>query len=96
MAAVPTFDVNPTEGDGKKYLSCAADLDERLAVPQTALVVCEEYRVRHEDAVGLARHMAKVLGGWRRIATADGIAPSSISRMETCFEAAARRLRACR
>lgn len=92
----PAFDVNPTVGDGEKYLSCAADFDERLATPQTALDVCEEYRVRRQDAVGIARRMAEVLGRWRRVAAADGIAPSSVTRMESCFDSAIDRLRACR
>lgn len=95
-ALCPAFDVNPTEGDGEKYLSCAADFDERLATPQTALDVCEEYRVRRQDAVGIARRMAQVLGMWRRVAVSDGIAPSSILRMESCFESAAERLRTCK
>jgi serine/threonine-protein kinase HipA len=92
----PAFDVNPTEGDGEKYLSCTADFDERLAIPQTALDVCEEYRVTHREAVGIARRMAKTLAEWRRLAAMDGIAPSSVSRMERCFESAIERLRACK
>ena len=92
----PAFDVNPTEGDGEKYLSCAADFDERLAVPQTALDVCEEFRMRHSDAVLAAKNMARELAAWRRIATADGISRGSISRMESCFEAAIKRLGSCR
>ena len=92
----PAFDINPTEGDGEKYLSCAADFDERLAVPQTALDVCEEFRMRHSDAVLAAKNMARELAAWRRIATADGISRGSISRMESCFEAAIKRLGSCR
>ena len=92
----PAFDVNPTEGDGEKYLSCTADFDEQLAVPQTALDVCEEFRVRRTDAVLAAKSMAHELGAWRRVATADGISRGSISRMESCFEAAVERLNACR
>ena len=92
----PVFDVNPTEGDGEKYLSCAADFDERLAVPQTAIDVCEEFRTRRVDAVLAAKNMARELAAWRRVAIADGISRGSISRMESCFEAAVERLGACR
>lgn len=92
----PAFDVNPTEGDGEKYLSCAADFDERLAVPQTAIDVCEEFRTRRSDAVLAAKNMARELAAWRRVATADRISRGSISRMESCFEAAIERLGRCR
>lgn len=91
----PAFDVNPTEGDGEKHLSCAADFDERLAAPQTALGVCEEYRMTRAEAVLAAHRMADVVSGWRRVAEADGISHSSVARMESCFEAAVERLRAC-
>ena len=90
----PAFDMNPTTGAVEKYLSCAADLDERLAVPQTAIDVCEEYRMTRSDAIGAARRMARALGGWQRVAEADGISKASIARMESCFEAAVARLNA--
>ena len=92
----PASDVNPTEGSGEKCLSCAADFDERLAMPQTALDVCEEFRAGRREAAVAARRMAGILDGWRRDAIADNTAPSSVSRMESCFESAVERLRTCR
>ena len=92
----PSFDVNPTEGDGEKYLSCAADFDERLARPQTALDVCEEYRMTKANAIVAARRMAQAIANWRSVDATDGISKTSVSRMESCFETAVERLRACR
>lgn len=88
----PAFDVNPTPGDQEKYLSCAIDLDERLAVPSAAVAACELYRVTTAHARAEARKMARVLSGWRRLARQDGIAKASIERMSTCFEAGISRL----
>ena len=92
----PAFDVNPTEGDGEKYLSCAVDFDERLALPQVAIDVCGEYRLTHKRAIESARGMADVLERWLRVAEADGISQTSISRMASCFESAVKRLRMCK
>ncbi len=92
----PAFDVNPTEGDGEKYLSCAVDFDERLALPQVAIDVCGEYRLTHTRAIESARGMADVLERWLRVAEADGISQTSISRMASCFESAVKRLRMCK
>lgn len=88
----PAFDVNPTPGDQEKYLSCAIDLDERLAVPSAAVAACELYRVIPAHARAEARKMARVLSGWHRLARQDGIAKASIERMSTCFEAGISRL----
>lgn len=88
----PAFDVNPTPGDQEKYLSCAIDLDERLAVPSAAVAACELYRVIPAHARAEACRMARVLSGWRRLARQDGISKASIERMSTCFEAGISRL----
>lgn len=65
-------------------------------MPQTAIDVCEEFRTRRSDAVLAAKNMARELAAWRRVATADRISRGSISRMESCFEAAIERLGRCR
>jgi serine/threonine-protein kinase HipA len=90
----PLFDVNPTPGNGDKYLSCAIDFDEQLAHPSAALDACEEFRMKKGEAKREAHAMAKALGAWHRIAVADGISNASIARMQSCLEAGISRLAA--
>ena len=42
----------------------------------------------------VAARMARVMGGWRRIARADGISEASIEFMADCFESGIRKLKA--
>lgn len=90
----PMFDVNPTPGNGDKFLSCAIDFDEQLAHPESALSVCEYFRVKEAEAKRYAHAMADTLRSWQRVALADGISKASITRMQTCFEAGISRLAA--
>ena len=90
----PAFDINPTPGNHPKYLSCAIDFDDRLAMPEVVLGVCEYFRVGRAEGRSVAHEMANVLTGWRRAAAADGISLASIERMAGCFEAGVSRLRA--
>ena len=93
-ALSPAFDVNPTEGDGEKYLSCALDFDECLASPAAALEVCDLYRTSMAEARAVALHMARELRAWKVVATKDGISSVSIARMQSCFQAGIARLEA--
>lgn len=90
----PLFDVNPTQGDGEKYLSTAIDLDRRDAAPSAALDCCELFRVSRAEGRRSARKMADVLEGWRKLALRHGISTASAEGMRTCFESGIRRLRA--
>lgn len=90
----PAFDVNPTAGNGEKYLSCAIDFDDRLAHPIAALEACDYFRMDRNSAQITARRMARELSAWRRIAVSYGIAKASIARMQSCFEAGIERLQA--
>ena len=86
------FDVNPTPGDGEKYLSYAIGFDDRLAHPVAALEACDYFRVDRNSARLTARRMARELSAWHRIAVGYGIAKTSIARMQSCFKAGIERL----
>lgn len=88
----PAFDVNPTRGNNPKYLSTALDFDEREASPEAAIACSDLYRVKAHEARRLARSMAHVLCGWRKIATGYGISAASIDAMESCFDTGVERL----
>ncbi|MBQ9043079.1 MAG: type II toxin-antitoxin system HipA family toxin [Eggerthellaceae bacterium] len=92
----PAFDVNPTPGDNSKFLRSAIDFENDEALPEAALSACEWYRLDHGQAVAEARKMARVLKGWRKAASANGIPKASIEYMASCFEAAVGRLNAVR
>lgn len=92
----PAFDVNPTPGDNPKYLRSAIDFENDEASPEATLSACEWYRLDRSQAVAEARKMARVLKGWRKAASANGIAKASIEYMTSCFEAAVERLNAVR
>lgn len=84
----PSFDVNPTPGDGCKYLSTALDYDESEASARAALSVCEYFRVSREEARERALEMAAVLRGWRKVARSNGISTSSMATMASCLDGA--------
>lgn len=88
----PAFDVNPTRGDEPKFLSSAIGFEDRRAEPECCLEVCEYYRLDVRSARRIARDMALVLKGWRKVATANGIAQGSIEAMTSCFESGIERL----
>ena len=90
----PAFDVNPTPGDGCKYLNSSIGFEASEASPETALEACEYYRVALPEAKKVAASMSQVLGSWRKLARSNGISNASIERMATCFEAAVKRLKA--
>ena len=90
----PAFDVNPTPGDGRKYLASSIGFDAGEADPEAAMEACEYYRVTLPDAKQASARMAQVIGGWRKVACSNGISDASIERMATCFDAAAKRLKA--
>lgn len=92
----PAFDVNPTPGDNPKYLRSAIDFENDEALPEAALSACEWYRLDRGQAVAEARKMARVLKGWRKAASANGISKASIDYMVSCFNAAVNRLDAVR
>lgn len=92
----PAFDVNPTPGDHEKYLRCAIDFEERLAVPESALYVCDYFRLTRSEAVARAHVMAQDLLAWKRVASSAGISKGSIEHMESCFDSGIERLRALR
>lgn len=89
----PLFDVNPTPGNGEKFLCSALDFEANEATPEAALSVCEWYRVSEKEARSAARDMARVLAGWRKAASKNGISKQSQERMASCFEAGVERLR---
>ncbi|HIU23849.1 MAG TPA: HipA domain-containing protein [Candidatus Coprovicinus avistercoris] len=90
----PAFDVNPTPGSERKYLATGLDFDNREAEPEVALAVREYFRLDGAAARAVAARMARVMGGWRRIARADGISEASIEFMADCFESGIRKLKA--
>ena len=90
----PAFDVNPTPGAEPKYLATGLDFGNREAEPELAISVSDFFRVSLSDARGIAASMARALGGWRRVARADGISEASIERMADCFELGVSKLRA--
>lgn len=57
-ALSPAFDVNPTVGNGEKYLATGLGFDVRDADPRLAIEVCDYFRL----GVGEARGR---LAGWR-------------------------------
>lgn len=91
-ALSPMFDVNPTQGDGEKYLSTALDFDERLALPENAMAVRDYFRVSAGEAKKTAGIMASALRGWRKEAVRNGISALSVAAMESCFESGVARL----
>lgn len=90
----PAFDVNPTPGSERKYLATGLDFDNREAEPEVAFAVREYFRLDGAAARAVAARMARVMGGWRRIARADGISEASIEFMADCFESGIRKLKA--
>lgn len=85
--------MNPTPGNGEKFLCSALDFEANEATPEAALSVCEWYRVSEKEARAAARDMARVLAGWRKAASKNGISKQSQERMASCFEAGVGRLR---
>jgi serine/threonine-protein kinase HipA len=83
----PSFDVNPTPGDGQKYLSTSLDYDENEASVEAAVGVAEYFRVSDAAARSTAARMAAAMKSWRKVARANGISQGSIGHMATCFEA---------
>ena len=90
----PAFDVNPTSGSEQKYLATGLDFDSREADPEAACAVCDFFRMSSAEARSAAAGLARILGGWRRVARADGISEASIDAMADCFESGVRRLKA--
>lgn len=88
----PAFDVNPTPGEGAKFLSTGIDFDEREADPRVALKSCEYFRFSAAEARDEAHAMARALASWRKAAVRCGIGAASIEHMSSCFEAGAARL----
>lgn len=91
----PLFDVNPTLGDGSKFLRSAIDFEVSEAVPQAAMAACEWYRLDARRARAIAGDMASAVARWRKVATANGISKQSQERMASCFDAGVARLKAC-
>lgn len=91
----PAFDVNPTAGDGEKYLATGLDFDARDADPRVALAVRDYFRVSEGEARRAARDMSRTLGAWQREARRAGISEASIERMRGCFDSGISRLAAC-
>lgn len=92
----PAFDVNPTPGDNPKFLCSAVDFDTDEALPAAVVGACEWYRLGHSEAADEARAMSRVLGDWRKAASANGISKASIEHMASCFDAGIERLKAVR
>lgn len=90
----PLFDVNPTPGNNPKYLSCCIDLDRLDASPQLAMESSDLFRVPRPEARTFASRLARVLKGWEKVASQDGIARASIERMRSCFEGGIEKLQA--
>ncbi len=88
----PAFDVNPTSGDGEKYLATGLDFDAHEADPREALAVCEYFRLKVSEAKDIAAQMAHVLSQWRAGARRSGISEAAIERMRSCFGSAVTRL----
>lgn len=89
----PAFDVNPTPGNGAKYLATGLGFNNRDADPQTAFEVYEFFRLDAEQARCEAALMAHVLESWRKLARTDGISEASIERIADCFESGVHRLK---
>lgn len=92
----PAFDVNPTAGDGPKYLRSAIDFDDDEAHPRAAVEACEWFRLTRAEAVAESHKMAAALKRWRKAAAANGISKASMGRMATCMESGVERLMAVR
>ena len=88
----PAFDVNPTPGDGSKYLRSAIDFDNDEAHPQAAISACEWYRLSRNAAREEAQGMARTLKSWRKAAAVNGISKSSCDYMADCLDTAVERL----
>ncbi len=84
----PVFDINPTPGDGEKFLSNAIDLDDRTASVDVAMRCCEHYRLSPDEAAEILQGMKRALDGWEGVARRDGISAASIERMRSCLDAA--------
>ncbi|MBR2834359.1 MAG: type II toxin-antitoxin system HipA family toxin [Coriobacteriales bacterium] len=82
----PAFDINPTPGNGQKFLRNAIDLDDNSASVELVLKTCEYYRVSPSEAQKTLSHMKASIAHWQSVARSCGISPASIEYMRTCFE----------
>ena len=83
----PAFDVNPTPGEGVKYLSNTIDLEDASATAENALRAAEYYRMDEGTAKEELRRMRQVVAGWARVARSQGISEASAQRMGGAFRA---------
>jgi serine/threonine-protein kinase HipA len=84
----PAYDLNPVPADVKPRVhALALDEEDTTASLETALAVAPSFGIGKPTE---ARAIAKAVGGavkkWRKAATANGLKPREIERMESAFE----------
>lgn len=82
----PAFDINPTPGNGYKFLRNTIDFDDASATVKNALRAAENYRIEPDQAKKRLGQMRGVLKSWTRVASAQGISKTSIGHMSGTFE----------
>lgn len=82
----PAFDINPTPGNGYKFLRNTIDFDDASATVENALRAAENYRIEPDQASKRLGQMRGVLKSWTRVASAQGISKTSIGHMSGTFE----------
>lgn len=87
----PVFDVNPTPGDGPKFLRNAIDFDDNSASVGLALRASEYYRVDASTARAVLVEMRAVVAHWRPVARSCSISGAAMERMASCLDGAATR-----
>lgn len=94
-ALSPAFDVNPTPGNGEKYLATSLDFDRPEADARLAIEMADYFRVDGAQRREYLSTMAGSVGRWAAFARADGISEASIRHMRSCFEGGIRSLERC-
>ncbi len=94
-ALSPAFDVNPTPGNGEKYLATSLDFDRPEADARLAIEMADYFRVDGAQRREYLSTMAGSVGRWAAFARADGISEASIRHMRSCFEGGIESLERC-
>ena len=87
--------MNPTPGNGEKYLATSLDFDRPEADARLAIEMADYFRVGEAQMREYLSTMAGSVGRWAAFARADGISEASIRHMRSCFEGGIESLERC-
>ena len=83
----PVYDLNPTPVDIKeRILSTCIDFDNPVASIDTALSVCEYFDLNNSQARETTQKIARIVKGWRKVASSKGFKKEEIERMSSAFD----------